>query len=242
MEGYLKKGLHRRAAQIHRRVLQRRIHLLQLWHHIENHIGQIKGHMGDEQRPEGQALLLSQQLAAHKYKQQRKRHTGDNIRVRHGNVGQVHDHLTQPGLHAVNSHSGKGAEGRGNSAGQYGNQNGIAQQLQKVAVPEQFPIPLEGKALKPGDVLAGIKGSHNQHRHGDIQEDENQDGNDPVCLFHTTTLPSSSPPKRFMMPVHTNTRIISTRLSAAPRLGLLPCLNIRSITSPISTVSVLPSF
>ena len=35
---------------------------------------------------------------------------------------------------------------------------------------------------------------------------------------------------------------ISTRLNAAPRLGLSPCLKRRSIRSPISTVSVPPSF
>ena len=92
------------------------------------------------------------------------------------------------------------------------------------------------------DILAGIEGGHHQHDHGDIQEDEHQNGEDAVCLLHAMTPPSSSAPKRFMMPVQTNTSSISTRLRAAPRLGLLPCLNWRSMTSPMSTVSVPPSF
>ena len=64
-----------------------------------------------------------------------------------------------------------------------------------------------------------------QDDHGNIQEDEHHNGEDTVCLLHAMTPPSSSAPKRFMMPVQTNTSSISTRLRAAPRLGLLPCLN-----------------
>ena len=64
----------------------------------------------------------------------------------------------------------------------------------------------------------------NQLYFNNIEENEDQNRDDPIGSFHTTTS-SSPPPKRFIMPVHTNTSSISTRLRAAPRLGLLPCLN-----------------
>ena len=157
------------------------------------------------------------------------------------------DHLKDlgiylPGLEPVDAHRGHGAEDRGDAAGQDGDQQGVAQQGQQALVFEQLRILPEGEALELGQVLAGVEGGYHQHRHRQVQEDEDQDGEDPIGPFHTTTLPSSSLPKRFMMPVHTNTRTMSTRLRAAPIFGSLACLNSRSITSPISTVSVLPSF
>ena len=103
--------------------------------------------------------------------------------------------------------------------------DGADQKLQQMLILEKLHIPVQRKAFKSGDVLSCIERSHDQNEHGDIQEDENQSCKGTAGLFHPMMPPSSSAPKRFMMPVQTNTRIISTKLRAAPRLGLLPCLN-----------------
>ena len=243
MQCDLEEGLHRGAAQVHGSVGEGIIHLLQLGHHIEDHIGQAEGHMGDQQCPEGQTFPHTQHLAAHEDEQQRQADTGDDIGVGHGDVGQIHDHLAHLGLQTVDAHGGQGAQNRGNEAGQNGNQQRVTQQTQQMPVLEQAHILLQGEAFKFRDVLAGVEGCDDQHRHGHIQENEDQNGQYTVEFLHTMTPPSSlSPLKRFISPVHTNTSAISTRLSAAPRLGLLACLNRRSMTSPMRTVLVLPSF
>ena len=198
--------------------------------------------MSNQQCPEIQGFPLTQKTGTHEHKQQAQGNTGNDIRVGHGDVGQAQNHLAHFGLQAVDTHGGQRAECHGNGGGQQGNQNGIAQKTQQVFVPEQLSVLLQCKAFKLGQVLAGVERAYDQHCHGDIEEYENENGQNAVCLFHMTTPPSSSPPKRFMMPVQTNTRSISTKLSAAPRLGLSPCLNRRSIRSPMSTVSVPPSF
>lgn len=53
---------------------------------------------------------------------------------------------------------------------------------------------------------------------------------------------SSSSLKRFITPMQTNIMTISTRLSAAPKLGLYAVLNWLSMTSPMSVVPDEPSF
>ena len=146
------------------------------------------------------------------------------------------------GLEVANTHSRNCSEYCCGCAGDDRNDNRITQQSQQVAVPEQLRILFQRKPIKPGKTFPLVERAHNQHQHGCVEEHKNQNGEDTICLFHTTTLSSPSESvSLFIMPVHTNTRIIRTRLSAAPRLGLLPCLNIRSITSPIS-ISVPPNF
>ena len=225
MDGHLEEGLHPGAAQVHGSIDQAVVHLLELGHHVQDHVGQIERDMGDQQRPEGQTVALAQQLGADEHEQQRQRHAGNNVRVRHGDIGQAHGRLAQPGIQAVDANRRHRTEGRGDQAGQDGHDQRVAQQLQQAVIPEEPGVLPEGEAVEMGDILAGVEGCHNQHRHGNIQENKNQDRDESVGASHTTTLPSSSPPKRFMMPVHTNTSSISTMDSTAPRLGLLPCLN-----------------
>ena len=198
---------------------------MELGHHIQHHIRQVEGDVGDEQRPECQTLPLSQHLAAHEHEQQAQGNTGDDIRVCHGNVGQAHGHLPQTGLQIVDAHSGNGTENGGRDGGQAGDDQRVGQQVQQAVILEKLQILIQGKAVEIGDILAGVEGCNDQHRHGDIQKDEDQNGERTVRVFHTITPPSSSSANLFMMPVQTKTSSISTRDRAAPRLGLLPCLN-----------------
>ena len=201
----------------------------------------IVDHMGKQQCPEVQRFPLTQHTGTHENEQQGQADTGDDVRVGHGDIREAQHQLAHFGLQPVDADGCHGAECYGNAGRQQGDQNRVAQQAQQILVPEQFHILLQRKALKLGDILAGIERGNDQHSHGDIQEDKDQDGNETICFLHTTT-PSSSPPKRFMIPVHTKTSAISTRLRAAPKWGLLPCLNHFSMMSPIKMVSGLPSF
>ena len=236
MDDHLEKRLHGSAAQIHGSVGECRVHLLQLGHDVQNDVRQAKGHVRQQQCPEIQGFPLTQHAGTHEDEQQGQADTGDDVGIGHRDVGQTQNKLAHSGLQTVDTDGSHGAEGHGNAGRQQGDQNGVAQQAKKVSVPEQFHVLLEGKPFKFGDILTGVEGCHDQHCHGDIQKDKDQDGNDAVRSFHTTT-PSSSPPKRFMMPVQIKTSAISTRLSAAPRLGLSPCLNHFSMISPIKMVS-----
>ena len=93
MNGDLKESLNTGAAQIHCGVYQAVIHLLELGHHIQNHIGQVEGNMRNQQSPEGQAVALAQKPGTDKDEQQGQGYTGNNIRIRHGDIGQIHGHL-----------------------------------------------------------------------------------------------------------------------------------------------------
>ena len=181
--------------------------------------------MGDQQCPEGQAVTLAQHLRADEHEQQAQRNTGNNIGVGHGNIGKTHDGFTHFGIESVDANSGHSTKGRSNGRRQHGDQNRVTQQSQQAAVCKHSGILAQGKAFKFRNILAGIKGCHDQHRHRDIQEHEDQNGDCTVYMLHTITDPSSSPPKRLMMPVQTKTKTISSRLSAAPILALSPCLN-----------------
>ena len=181
--------------------------------------------MGNQQCPESQAVFLTQQLGADEHEQQTQGNTGDDIRVCHGNVGQAHNRLAHLGLQTVDADGCEGAEHGGKTGSQHRNQHRVTQKFQQTAILEQAHILLQGETFKLGDILAGIERCYDQYRHGDIHKDEDQNGDQTGCLFHTTTPPSSSAPRRFMIPVQINTRIISSKLRAAPRFALLPCLN-----------------
>ena len=86
--------------------------------------------MGNEQRPEGQAVSLPQQLGAHKDEQQAQGHTGDDIRVGHGDIRQGHGHLAHFRVQVVNAYGRNRTENCGDEAGEDGHQQGVAQQLQ----------------------------------------------------------------------------------------------------------------
>ena len=198
--------------------------------------------MGDEQRAESEALFEPHHLIAHEHEQQAKGNTGDDIGVRHRDIGQTHNRLAQLGSEVVDTHGRHRAKHRCDDGGKGRHQQGVAQQAQQLIVLEQTHILLQGEAFKLGQILARVERSHDEHHHRDVQEHEHQDRKELIGLFHTITPPSSSPPSLFIMPVQTNTSSISTRLRAAPRLGLLPCLKRRSMTSPMRMVSVPPSF
>ena len=176
MQGYLKEGPHRSAAQVHCRIGQRRIHLLQLGHDIQKHIGQSEGHMGDQQCPEIQRFPSSQKSGTHKDKQQAQRNTGDDVGVGHGDIGHAHDHFAHFGFQAVDAHRCHSAQANGNSCGQKRDQHRVAQKSQKLFIPEKLCVLAEGKAFKLGDVFSCIERCHDQHRHGNIQENKDQDG------------------------------------------------------------------
>ena len=199
--------------------------------------------MGNEQRPKVQTFLLVQHGCTDKHEQQRQGNTGHDVRVGHGNVGQAHHRLAHFGIQIVNTNRSKSAEACGNGGGQNGDEQGVTQQTQKVLVLEQVFVVSYGEAFKHSQILAGVERSHDQHQHRQVQERKDQDGEDSVGSFHTTTPPSSSsPPKRFIMPVQTSTISISSKLRAAPKLGLLLVLNCFSMMSPISIVSAPPNF
>ena len=97
----------------------------------------------------------------------------------------------------------------------------VAQERQERAVPEQIGVLPEREALEACDVRAGVERGHGQNDHGNVEEDEHQDGDGAVEVLHTLMTSSPSPsPKRFITATQIKIRIINTRLMAAPRFGL----------------------
>ena len=218
-EGDLVEGLPGSASQVHSCIRKRGIHLPQLGHNIQDHIGQVKGQVGKKQCPEAQSISFAQQSYAHKDKQQGKGHAGHNIRVCHRDIGKAHNSLPHFGTQLANAHGSQGAEYSCSKAGNNGDDQRVSKQLQQSFILEKLPIAVEGEAVEPDHTFAGVKGSHHQHQHRQVQEEEDQDSDPFGRLFHATTPPSSSEPKRLMIPVQTSTRSISTRLRAEPKLG-----------------------
>lgn len=58
------KRPHRLASQVHRRLVNIHIKLVQLGNHIQNHIGQTKGHMGNQQGTKAQHIAAVHQSPA----------------------------------------------------------------------------------------------------------------------------------------------------------------------------------
>ena len=103
MERHLEKRLQGRAAQVHGRVPEGAVRLLEFRHDVQDHVGEVEGDVGNEQRPEGQAVPLPQHPGPHEDEQQGKGHAGDDIRIRHGDVGQRHGSLAQSGVQVVDA-------------------------------------------------------------------------------------------------------------------------------------------
>ena len=122
----------------------------------------------------------------------------------------------------MDAERGHGAEHGGDQAGQHGDEQGIAQQLQKRAVAEQLRVLVKGEALENRHVGPLVEGRHGQYDHGNIQKNKDKDGENTVEFSHNVTMLSSSSSlvKRFIIPTQTKIRIISTRDIAAPRFGL----------------------
>ena len=140
MDGDLPEGLEGSTSQIQSRLLQSRVHLRQLWHDVEDHVGEIEGHMGDQQGPESQNGVVPHE-GSHEYKQKGQGYAGDNVRVGHGNVGDRQDEGAEPGPHPVDAQGSGCAHDCGKEAGQQSHFQRIPQKGQELIVPEQLCIP-----------------------------------------------------------------------------------------------------
>ena len=220
MDDDLGEGLHRRAAEIQRGLDQILVHLLELRHDVQDDVGEIERDMRDKKRPEAE-YGIGLQHCPRERKQQRQRDAGDDIRVRHGDVGHGHDGGAEPALHAMDADGGHRADDGRDERGEQRDDDRVAQQRQERAVAEQIGILPQRKALEAGDVRAGIERGHGQNDHRDVEEDEDQNGNGTVDVLHTLMTSSPSPsPKRFITATQMKIRIMRTRLMAAPRFGL----------------------
>ena len=199
--------------------------------------------MRDQKRPEAQNGVDLEHRTRER-KQKRQRNAGHDVGVRHGNIGERHDRFAHLPLHRVDADGCHGAEERCKKTRQNRNDQRVSQQRQKRFIAEKVCVLAEGEALEGCDVETFVERGDCQRDHGDIEEDEDQNGNRAVYVFHTFAMTSSSSvsPKRFMIDTQTKMRIISTRLIAAPRFGLYAVLNWDSMTSPMSVVPVEPSF
>ena len=81
-----------------------------------------------------------------------------------------------------------------------------------------FEIPMEGEAREEGRALSRIEGKGDHDQNGRIEKDQNEDGEHTGENFHTSTLPSSSSPKRSITNILTRMRIIKIRERAEPML------------------------
>ena len=133
--------------------------------------------MGNQQGPEAQNGVVPHH-GPDEYEEEGQGHAGDNVRVGHGDVGYGQDEGPEPGPHPVDAQGGGSAHHRGQEAGEQGHFQGVTQKGQELIVPKQLSIPHQGEAFKIRNVLAGVEGGHHEDEHGQVQEEENQDGVD----------------------------------------------------------------
>ena len=110
--------------------------------------------MGDQKSPETQHRIDPQD-DTHKSEKQCKGHTGDDLRVGHGDIGHGHNGLAESATGLVDAQRGHGAENCGRKGRDHSNDQGVAQQCQQEIVPEEFGVLMEGEAFKIGNILAG---------------------------------------------------------------------------------------
>ena len=156
MNDDLGERLERRAAEVERGLDQILVHLLELRHDVQNDIRKIERDVRNEKRPESEHGVGLQDRPRER-EQQRQRDTGDDIRVRHGDVRHGHDGRAEPALHAVDADGGHRADDGRNERCQQRDDHGVAQQRQECAVTEQIGVLPEREALEAGDVGAGIE-------------------------------------------------------------------------------------
>ena len=237
-QDHQEKGLHPGTAQILGCVHQIFVHLTQLGCHVQDDVGDIEHHMGNEQRAEAQCQpggQFHQTLYAVKPlgdiapvleeggEEQAQRNTGDNIGVHHGDVVHRQQGIAGASAHAVQADGGKGAGDGGDHGGQQGNQQRGIHAFHDNAVLEQLFVPVQREALPDHAALTGVEGEDDQKKDGGVQEQEHQShkqASGGVILFHSIIASSSPSPKWFITTMQATTTTIMTMEMAAPRWGL----------------------
>ena len=188
-------------AQIHGRLPQVGVQLPQLRQHRQNHIRNIKGDVGHQQRTKAQGEA---QHIPREYEQQHQAHAGDDVGIGHGDVVDGHKQVPGPPLHGVEADSRRRAQDRGNQRRQHRHREGGAESAEDLLVLEQLLIPMQGEAGPDRAALGVVEGEDDQHGNGQVQKQEHQyieylgDNRIPI-LHHIITAPSSPSPKRFIM-------------------------------------------
>ena len=234
----LPEGLHPGAAQVHGGVHQVFVHLPQLGAHGQNDIGDVEGHMGDEQRAEAQGQAggqLHKVLRAvepgrevgpegeKRHKEQTHGDAGDDIGVHHGDVVDGVQHAAGAPAEAEKADGREGAGGGGDGGGQQGDQQGGVHALHDEPVRKELLIPVQGKTAPDDVAVALVEGKDDEQEDGGVQEQKHQGHEKAVeggILSHSITACSSPSPKRFMTHMQTTTMTIITREMAAPSWGL----------------------
>ena len=168
----LPEGPHRGAAQVHGGFRQGFVHLLELGQHLQDDIRRAEGHVGDEHGEKAQACRRAEQ-AADKDEHQHQRDAGDDIRVRHGDVCDGVHHGPVPfRAQLVDADGGCGADDGGDGRSRGGQQQGVFDRFQGIAVPQQLPVPVQGETGEDRQALALVKREDQQDDDGREQEAE----------------------------------------------------------------------
>ena len=93
------------------------VRLFELGHDAQDHIGDVEGNVGDQNR-------LKSQGDAEGDERQHQGDARDDVRVQHGNVGDPHDHGAGKRPHVIDGHGGRGADDRGRQGGHKCDQQG----------------------------------------------------------------------------------------------------------------------
>ena len=195
-----------------------------------------------EQRSEAQYILRAQHTPPDEDEEQREADTGDNLRVHERDIRERHDRAAHFPAQGVDAERGHRAEQRGDKRAAYGEDEGIREQAQRVAVREEVEVVVKGEALELAQIAPVVEGADEEDYHRRVEEEQHYGRPYLAGTSHIVATSSSSPEKRFMRPIETNTSSMSMRLMAAPRLRLSEPLNCVSMMSPTMMFSVAPSF
>ena len=203
-QDHLPEGLHPGAAQILGGVHQVPVHLPELGGNIQDDVGNIKGDVGQEQRPKAQCQPVREGRRAAppykpppklegRHKEQAQRHARHNVRVHHGDVVHRQENVPPPLGEAVEPNGGEGPGGGGDDCRQQGDEEGHIDTLDDEAVLEQGGVPVEGEALPHRAGIPGVEGEDDQQEDGGVQEEKHQGNHQAaahaVLVFHALHLP-----------------------------------------------------
>ena len=145
--------------------------------------------MGDQQRPEAEAGGGAEK-PAHEHEHQHQGNAGDDLRVNHGDVGDgVHHGVEIAVSQLVDAHGGGGAHDGGNSGGADRQHQGVLHGVQRLRIPEQLPVPVQGEAGEHGKALGLVEGEHQQDDNGSKKENHDQGRKDLGGRFHCVFSP-----------------------------------------------------
>ena len=155
------------------------------------------------------------------HKEQTQAHTGDNIRIHHGDVVDGEQRIAPAALHIVKADGSEGACHSSNESGQHRNQQGGVDALHDQPILEELYVPFQGEALPYRAAVARIKGEDDQQQDGGVQKQKHQSHEqaaaEGIFLVHSSIASSSPSPKRFITYMQMMTMTIITRAMALPR-------------------------